>query len=323
VEGFIMEMGTPEAAPLWAAALRDRPSVKLLVSIADHGEVGRPAGDSVVPLLSSPERDVRLAAGRTLGLIGYTAAVAALSKQLEDEDDWQAVYVAAESLGYLHAAAALPALDGVAGSHWYAPVRDGARLAASVIRKNEPYPADTRFGFFDYLSISSQPRGAPPFSFRTTNELSAAELKGLAYDVDVGGEEGKHRRARLTPAVGVKTAGGFLVGADRGEWGGELMFLGGHAPPVRLLGENTSGIFHLGSRIVVVTGLAHLLHNGGALYLASSVGPGKYEVSYWKTLPGAPRQSGILDDGSLYVSCWGGDIVVEASGRMKMVGANP
>ena len=101
------------------------------------------------------------------------------------------------------------------------------------------------------------------------------------------------------------------------------MYLDRKSAPIRLLNANIIGIHRLPVGTVVVTGLAHLISNRGALYLAKLVGPGKYEVSYWKTLPGAPSASGIMRDGSLFVSCLGGDIVLKPDGRLEMAGAGP
>ena len=156
---------------------------------------------------------------------------------------------------------------------------------------------------------------------RSPSELSSSELNALTYDAEIVGygEKGKvTTKIRQTPNVGVRTTSGFLVGSSRGEWGGELIYLAGKSPQVRLIDENITGIHPHALGTVVVTGLAHLGLNAGALYLAKLVRPGKYDVSRWKTLPGAPRRSGVMPDGSLFVSCEGGDIVLKADGRMEM-----
>jgi hypothetical protein len=80
------------------------------------------------------------------------------------------------------------------------------------------------------------------------------------------------------PALRVR--GGWLVGADRGEWGGELVFLGDDGIQRKLLDENVQDIVQLGSRYVAVTGLAHLTLNHGMLY---EVGPD--EGGSWRAPP--------------------------------------
>lgn len=331
VNAAILAIGSPEAVPLLVTALRDRPSVILLRDIAEMGDNARNAGPAVVALLTGSKREVRLAAARTLGFIGYDGASTPLAKLLEDKDDWRVVYVAAESLGRLRAAAALPALEKVATTHWYPPVRDSARRAASAIRGSAQYPdphSNQNFAsnYFKYRNIRGPHSGTPPPFTRSSNELSPTELSSLAYDAGnmwYGQGGVSNPPPRQTPDVGLKTGSGFLVGSSRGEWGGELMYLDGTSAPIRLLDENITGIHRLPVGIVVVTGLAHGMDNDGALYLAKLVGPGKYEVSRWKTLPGAPHASGLMGDGSLFVSCLGGDIVLKADGSLEMAGAGP
>lgn len=331
VKAAILAIGTPEAVPLQIAELRDHPDIIHLRDIAEMRENARGAGPAVVALLTGTKHEVRVAAARTLGFIGYDGASTPLIKLIEKEDDWQLVYVATESLGRLGASAALPALDKVATTHWYPPVRDSAGRAGRVIRGKEQYPASKfrgnfAFEYFDYENVRCSCAGKRPSLTHGPDELSPDELSSLTYtaeilEYDSDGE--KKTTQNQTPNVGLKTPAGVLVGADRGEWGGELMYLDGKSAPLRLLDGNVRGIHRHPAGIVVVTGLAHMMSNRGALYRAKTVGSGKYEVSYWKTLPGAPRASGILPNGDLFVSCIGGDIVLKADGRMEMAVAPP
>lgn len=290
VNAAILAIGSPEAVPLLVTALRDRPTVILLRDIAEMRDNARKAGPAVVALLTGSKREIRLAAARTLGFIGYDGDPTPLAKLLEDKDDWQVVYVATESLGRLGVSAALPTLDKVATTHWYPPVRDSARQAASVIRGSEQYPPpkfprNFPFEYFRYEDVPAPRAGKPPSFTRGSNELSPSELSSLAYSAEIvgyGPEGERTTTTRQTPNVGLRTASGFLVGSDRGEWGGELVYLDARSAPIRLLNENVTGIHQLPVGTVVVTGLAHGMSNRGALYLAKVVSPGKYEVSYWK-----------------------------------------
>jgi hypothetical protein len=110
---------------------------------------------------------------------------------------------------------------------------------------------------------------------------------------------------------------GLLVGSNRGEWGGELVFLNERGEQLRLLDVNTRGIHAMPFGIVAVTGLAHLGFNAGALYLVKEAGA-SYVATKWRILPGAPSESGFLENGDLFVACDGGDIVVTRAREIRL-----
>ncbi len=129
---------------------------------------------------------------------------------------------------------------------------------------------------------------------------------------------------RQTPEVGLRTAHGSLVGTAQGAaGGGELMHFDGKSAPTQLLEADVVGIHRLGTATAVVTGSRDLLFSEGALYLVKSVRPGKSVATYWKRLPGAAQRSGLMADGSLFISCSGADVIVKPDGRMQMADAKP
>jgi hypothetical protein len=85
---------------------------------------------------------------------------------------------------------------------------------------------------------------------------------------------------------------------------------------VVLLSENVKAIHRLGAHVVAVTGLAHLGIDEGMLYRVQRAPDGELAALPWKRLPGAPRRSGLLDDGSLFVGCHGGAVVIRADGTL-------
>ncbi|MBK6691014.1 MAG: HEAT repeat domain-containing protein [Myxococcales bacterium] len=328
VDDVLVAIGAPEGVAILVAELRNSPDVPGLRTLARLGGAARDAGPAVAALVSGADRELRVPAARTLGFIGYDQGAPLLMGLLTAEDDWQLPYVAAESLARLGVVAALPALDTLATSHWYPPVRSNARRAAEVLRGRERYPA-AEAGSFDgafneHEFIETPSRGRRPTLAPDRHELSAGELRALSYVVESLGQDGMTSTpTSQIPDVGLKTTDGFLVGSSRGEWRGELMhFTQRKGSPTPLLRENIVGIHATSIGIVIVTGLARLAYNRGALYLARRAGPGKYEVTYWKTLPGAPRASGLTADGALFVSCVGGDLLVKGS-RIEMAGAAP
>ena len=331
VEAALVAIEAPQAVGILSERLRRSPDIGDLVTLAWMGERAGAAAPAVAALLRAPDREVRGAAARALGFLRSNVNASALVALLADQEDWRLPQAASESLGRLGVVAALPELERLASTHWYPPVRQSARRAIEVLRGRERYPTGTSramFGmeFFGYLieapAHSKRPRIVPG-----PNELGPNERKALRYVVPQLEAEGDDATTRTpeeqVPDVGLKLADGFLVGADRGEFGGELMHMdASKGSPTQLLGENIVGIHETTIGIVIATGLSHMAFNRGALYVARRAGPGKYEVTYWKTLPGAPRASGLTADGALFVSCEGGDILVKGS-RIEMAGAAP
>jgi HEAT repeat protein len=327
VDSTLIGIGTPAAVPILVERLRAKPSVVLLRDIAEFRERGHDAGPAVVELLSSGDWELRVASATTLGYIQYTPATAVLLTLLEDDTDWRRVFASAESLGRLRANRALRPLERVAVKHWYPPVRVAALKAMNVIRGKEAYVEaknDFASEFFSYESVSlDNPATFNPPLVQAPEELSASALERLAYDAEVVGfgEDGEQvTPVRQHPDCGLHVSDGYLLGADRGEWGGELMHLHAGSNAKKLLDTNTLSIHRLGKRIIAVTGLAHITLNEGMLYQLIPQGS-SFVAEPWRALPGAPRRSGLLADGRLFVSCQGGDIIVTSEGRIEL--ANP
>ena len=329
VKGTLIGIGAPEAVPVFLERLKAEPDMLVFRDLSEIRENGRAAGSEVVKFLGHEAWDLRVGAARCLGYIGYTEGTQALIDVLADPNDWRLVYVAAESLGRLHAKTAIPALERVASRYWYPPVAAGAQKAIRVINDEEAYPSrwpqrNFAFDFFNYEHVATEdtPSGEAIYIVKRQNdELDAASLARMSYPVEIigYGTEGKVVNKRTTkPSCGLKVPNGFLLGSNRGEWGGELIFTDGASAAIRVIEDNVRGIHHLPFGIVAITGLAHITLNHGMIYLVEVPASGKPKATKWKSLPGAPRQSGIMSDGRLFVSCYGGDIVVSVDGRISM-----
>ena len=329
VKGTLTGIGAPEAVSVFLERLNEEPNILVFRDLSEIRENGRAAGSEVVKFLGHEDWDLRVGAARCLGYIGYTEGTQALIDALADPNDWRLVYVAVESLGRLHAKAAIPALELVARRHWYPPVVTGAQKAIRVINGEEAYTSrwhqrNFAFEFFAYQNVAiDNPTsdGAEPMSKRPAGELDSAQLARMSYPVEIVGYGTEGRVVEKTmakPSCGLKVPNGFLLGSNRGEWGGELVFTDGASTAVRVIEDNVQGIHRLPCGIVAVTGLAHLTLNHGMIYLVEVPASGKPRATKWKSLPGAPRKSDLLQDGRLFVSCYGGDIVVSVDGRISM-----
>ena len=355
VDEALIGIRSVSSGAIFAARLRQAPNDLTLRDLAETGPAARDAGSEVVELLSNHDPDVRIAAARTLGFIGYEPATEPLIGLLNDPVDPRLGQVAAESLGRLYSHAALPALDEAAKSHWYPPVREAAEEAASHIRRNSPYESrwgagNFPFEFFAYQDMEvdgpeCEKFSAKPITEPKTRKLyaheSPAELEKLAYTSTVLGygpaEEPpadskdkvievtpdnmvEHRQlVEQVPNVALRAGNGWLVGSNRGEWGGELMFIGDDGVKQLVLDRNVEDIYQLGGKYVATVGLAHMTMNNGALIEIDRDDGGHWGSKVWRILPGAPRASWLVEGGDLLVkTIGGGTVLVSPDGGMRM-----
>ncbi|EDY16175.1 PBS lyase HEAT domain protein repeat-containing protein [Chthoniobacter flavus Ellin428] len=323
--GAILQMGGAASAPLLAESLvtAKEDSIRLLVlrDIASLHERGRAAGPTVVKYLSSANWEVRLCAVRTLGYIGYQESAGELIRLLGCVEDWRVVMSAAEALGRMEVKAALPALTKVSQDHWFPPVRSAAITALPAIRDRihpkSRYPDDNfPLEFFDYWNAGLGMEilnDADANRIRFPIQAAKSEVpKAVLTKLEANGE---------TRGIycGLKVDGGYLVGRDSGEWGGDIVFIDDQGKSQMVLRENTQAVYQTPNGILATTGLDHLGMNGGVLYRLEKNAAGQWQGHPWRQLPGAPFFSRLLKDGRLLVNCDGGIVVVSPNGDMQLL----
>lgn len=126
-----------------------------------------------------------------------------------------------------------------------------------------------------------------------------------AYPVEVVGldETGPHVHHFLQKAEYVFNAfDGELLGADRGEWGGEMVFrdASGNVHPV--LKRNVDGIVQMPFGVVVFTGLSHLGHSTGAIFRIERLNDGAVVAKRLHALRGPASELRWTTDGDLVFS---------------------
>lgn len=331
----ILGIGTTDAAEILIAQLQSAsPGLSasiVLRDIAALHENGRAAGPEVVRMLYRDDWEGRVDAALTLGYIGYGPASGDLKRMLMSNDDWRLVYAATLSLGRMKDHSALPELGQLTRNHWSPVVRKAALKAINVIQGTEVYeprwqPANFAFEYFGYQSVGYGPAAVRQKSwenlhFRTDPDvLSPSELNKITYSIKVAGydEQGRHvERHDAKPCCGLRFGKGVLLGGDRGEWGGELAYQDETGVTRDLVQINTHAIHRMPFGVVAAVGLAHITMNSGYLYLITEE-PGKPPIARpWKALPGSPMKSGILENGDLFVSCVGGDVLITPSGEFR------
>jgi hypothetical protein len=104
------------------------------------------------------------------------------------------------------------------------------------------------------------------------------------------GNSDNHGVAKITrPDFVLPAFDGVLLGSDRGEWGGELVFRDRDGKFHQLLNRNVRGIVRTPSGIVVFVGLAHLFGSAGGIYRVSLDGDGTVAATLIHDLRGSPR----------------------------------
>lgn len=344
IDSTLIDIRATTAGDIFARRLRNTPSnsqVELqLADLAALGASGRSAGAEVMRFLDVANPRSRLAAARTLGYIDYQPAVPAMLNALEDPVDMRLNRIAAESLGRLHSKSAIAALRKVADHHWYPPVRHTATTALRHIVDDTEYASASsgralRHEFLLYLTAwedkpvcRAWPNEMNPYIDRTDilGVHDGAQLEKLRYQHDFyyGQVPGRSKIVREVPTVALRVDGGWLAGSDRGEWGGELMFLRDDGQQQLVLSDNVFDVFRFGERIVVITGLAHMGINDGEIHSLSPGPSGVWKASLWRVLPLAPQNARRVGDGLLRIEMYGGDsILLAADGTMRMAPCEP
>lgn len=352
IQSALIGIKSTHSGKIFAAMLKEKPDMLLFRDIAQAGDCAKDAGPELAKLLQHADGRLRLAAARTIGFIGYQDASARLLELMDDPFDVRIHVVAAESLGRLKSREALMGLKQAAEKHWHPSVRNAARIAVEKIESQADYklkyhkdyedlgldvpeyfhipevldPSDLRAheaknpGLSEKLAYASE-----TVTIEAADEKEQIAQKGenAVIEVHPGNAVERRHKIPVTPRVGLRVENGWLLGDSRGEWGGEIVFKGDQSEPYEIIGENVSGIYRIGERIVAVTGLAHISTNRGLVYELKII-DGKWQATPWRALPGAPMSSGKLKSGELMVATMrGGVIILAENGQMRMGDATP
>jgi hypothetical protein len=115
------------------------------------------------------------------------------------------------------------------------------------------------------------------------------------------------------PDHSLSAFGGRLLGTDRGEWIGQLVFERPNGKQETLLRENVIGIIRNPSGVYVFTGLAHMGGNDGFIYRVAPSSAGHINITLLGRLPGVP--SNITQDPQQVVSFLVSTGLFDSAGR--------
>ncbi len=146
------------------------------------------------------------------------------------------------------------------------------------------------------------------------DELQSLSHTATIYSYGPNGQQ--TTSVEQSPQVAVKMWDGWLTGSDRGEWGGELVFVDASGSPEILLNDNIHDIYKTDNGAIVVAGLSHLVSNNGSIYLVTKNGASvDYRILFG--LDGAPEESWMTSSGEIYINTSYGASVLKTDGTLE------
>jgi hypothetical protein len=104
-----------------------------------------------------------------------------------------------------------------------------------------------------------------------------------------------------TPFVGIKLDDGWLLGSNRGEWGGRLVYKK-NDKVIKIIDDNIEDVYSFDFGYIVTAGLAHMSLDRGSVYLVNQIHDGEFKVKKIHVLTSSPRSSWLLNDKELLVN---------------------
>jgi hypothetical protein len=159
----------------------------------------------------------------------------------------------------------------------------------------------------------------PPSQEKLKLKNNEDELKKLSHTATVYsyGQNGRQATTiEQSPHVAVKMGDGWLTGSNRGEWGGELVFVDANGKPEILLNDNIHDIYQSNNGTIVVAGLSHLVSSSGRIYLVTKNGSSiDYRILFG--LDAAPEESWMTDSKEIYINTSYGATILKTDGTLQ------
>ena len=105
-----------------------------------------------------------------------------------------------------------------------------------------------------------------------------------------------------------------MLGTNRGEFGGDLVFVDSLGKQQTILKANIEDIYKLGKQLFVVADFGHAR---GHIYKLEKLND-KWIAKEWRQLPGAPFRSWMIDTGELFIGTGEGDVILSKDGSFRM-----
>ena len=146
--------------------------------------------------------------------------------------------------------------------------------------------------------------------FKLSSRDHSAQLEQLKFNFDIVsfGPEGEITQTiEETPGVALPVKLGWLLGSDRGEWGGNLVFKSTNGEQEIIINDNIEDIYQFPFGYVVTAGLSHMGTMRGAIYVITEPTPGHYISTKLHALTGRPHTSWLIESGELLINMRNGD----------------
>lgn len=327
----------------------------LLDQLSAFGLEAKAAAPVVEDLLASDDDYLRALAAETLLAINPDYAIPVLLKQMHQATDAKLSYLIALKLGDWPRAEVKLALERIASNYWYPPVRAAAQKSLkklaeptkTVAQKNahsgyrfdeddlqvvrcELAPlqkiTETRkqklYQDQDDKQMAALAYWLPNSQFRSDTE--ASEDASLVLQ-QLGKWPQNPKRIEYLPNLAMRVADGWLTGRQRGEWGGELMYISDSGAKQLVVSDNIEDIYQLGEQLIATAGLAHLSGDYGRIYRLkrlkanSTANNNKaYMADFWLELPSTVKSSWRVEGGELLLNTNKGSILLSADGSLRM-----
>ncbi|TMP35301.1 HEAT repeat domain-containing protein [Pseudoalteromonas rubra] len=307
--------------------------------LSEMGQAANSVGGDVMAYLNSESWEDRIHSSVTLGYIGYHQAIPELLQRISNEVDWQQAYAAIKALHLLADHATIPHIKTVAKTHWYKPLREYAQktvvsMQARKALKSKYHPDNFASEFLDYQQLSEENHTCDKTDYAMVSEpvevkqyggrekkLESFQYKNPMCISKAYSDYCASPMSFVVPSLAVRFGGKWLTGANRGEWGGELVVFADNETTETVLNENIEDIYVLGEYAYVITGLAHMLLNNGLIYRLEHTDAG-YNIKPFYRLPGAPITSWKINKESVLINTVSGSVVFHPKKGLRMANCN-
>lgn len=337
MEYIVTKAGGSAAAATYARRISElaeqHDAAFYLREVAETGPAAHSAGPAIVSNYNQFDFSSAPWAALAIGRIGYKEGVPQLIRILANKSDWQASKAAADALGMLRAEDAQNQLRVIAEQHWFPPVRRSAKQALDAIKndpKGELYSEPDDPFFFEESNWvdTCATTDLYPYSTPSDDRFYASERPDqaakFAFRIDLPDdyplEPGQPRFFMREPNVGINVNGGWLLGSNQGEFGGEIAYTSPEGKTQIIDNRNVEDIYEFSNgTVVAVTGLAHLSFNRGVIVRLDRARDGKWPSTPWLKLPAAPQSSWLIAPNELLVNTLrGGSVIISEDGAIRM-----
>lgn len=327
----------------------------LLDQLSAFGVEAQAAAPVVEDLLASDDDYLRAVAAETLVAINPDYAIPVLLKHMHNPTDAKLSYLIALQLGDWPGTEVKQALERVASSYWYPPVRAAAEKSLQKLAKPaKPAVQQTvrnahRFDEEDLQAVRcelaplqkiTEPKKHKLYQEQDEKQLSALTywLPNSQFQSDAEASEDASlilqqldkwsqnpKRIEYLPNLALRVADGWLTGRQKGEWGGELMYISDSGVKQLVVSDNIEDIYQLGEQWIATAGLAHLSGDYGRIYRLKRLNANsaasnnkEFRADIWLELPSAVKSSWWVEGGELLLNTNKGSMLLSADGSLRM-----